>query len=71
MQLLRIVWGSSELYVDHSGMKYSKLIVYCFQVQYAEHFTLDCIADSMSFQVLYLDHNHIGSPGAVSIFRSL
>ena len=66
MQLLRIVWGSSELYIDHSGMK---LIVYRFQVQYAERFALDSIADSMSFQVSYLDHNHIDSPGSVSIFR--
>ena len=53
------------------SIKYPKLIVYCFPVQRAEHFALDCIADRMSFQVLYLDHNHIGSPGAISILRAL
>jgi len=34
MQLLRIVWDA----LDHSGMKYPKLIVHCHPVQSAEHF---------------------------------
>ena len=54
--------------LNHSGMKYPKLIVYCIPVQSAGRFVFGLHS---WYKSLYLDGNHIGSPGAVSIFRSL
>ena len=56
--------------LNHSGMKYSGLIVHSLTDQTAEHFAVG-LAFSKSFQVLDLSYNQIGSAGAVSIFRSL
>ena len=56
--------------LNHSGMKYSRLIVHGLTDQTAEHFAVG-LADIKSFQVLDLRYNRIGSAGAMSIFISL